>query len=102
MPPEDETIIDEALDARKEPAPFGFRNTAIRDALAEVVGELREACTKHPRFASAHEGYAIILEELDELKEQVWRRNDYRDSRIMHEEALHVAAMAIRFMLEVR
>lgn len=102
MPPEDETIIDGALDARKEPGAFGFRNNAIRDALAEVVGELREACTKQRRIASAHEGYAVILEELDELKEQIWRRSEYRDSRAMHQEALHVAAMAVRFMLEVK
>lgn len=98
----EQTIADEALDVRKEPEAFGFRNSGIRDALAEIVGELREACKKHRRFASAHEGYAIILEELDELKEQIWRRSEYRDKRAVHQEALHVAAMAVRFMLDVK
>ena len=98
----DAAVVEAALDARTEPAAFGLRNDAIRDALAEVMIELRAACNEHRRFASAHEGWAVILEELDELKEQVWLRREYRDKRRMHEEAVHVAAMALRFMLEVK
>ena len=34
---------------------------------AEVIPELRKATEKFGKFNSMHEGYAIILEELDEL-----------------------------------
>lgn len=31
--------------------------------------ELRDANAKHPQFASAHEGYAVLLEEIEEASE---------------------------------
>jgi hypothetical protein len=68
----------------------------------ELCDELDTALRKYPRFNSAHEGYAVILEELDELKKEVWRRQTKRRPARMRKEALQVAAMAIRFMLEVK
>lgn len=50
---------------------------------------------------SAHEGYGIILEELDELWEHVKTKQKRRDLEAMRKEAIQVAAMAVRFALEV-
>lgn len=61
--------------------------------------ELVRAKELHADMHSAHEGYAVILEELDELKAEVWKRN--KDVNLMREEALHVAAMALRFIVDV-
>lgn len=66
---------------------------------AAVGRELGEACRKHGRFASAHEGYAVILEEMDELWEVVKERQP--STTRMREEAIQVAAMAQRFILDV-
>lgn len=64
----------------------------------ELVGqELQEAQTKFPPFNSAHEGYAVILEELDELWTVV--KANHRRSAI--DEAVQVAAMAVRFVLDI-
>ena len=69
--------------------------------LREVTEELDRALRKWPKLNSAHEGYAVILEELDELKAEVWRKQSKRRHKRMRQEAVQVAAMAIRFALEV-
>jgi len=71
------------------------------DAMNQVAVELRVAMQKHKPFNSAHEGYAVILEELDELKTEVWKNEKLRDSGRLRLEARQVAAMAIRFMVEL-
>lgn len=70
-------------------------------ALAEVVlDELDRALENHGGFCSAHEGYAVMLEELDELWEEIKKKNQSR-LRMM-EESTQVAAMSIKFMLFLR
>jgi hypothetical protein len=66
----------------------------------EVSEELRVAQEMFPPFHTAHEGYAVILEELDELWEIVKLRQGTRDQAKLRREAIQVAAMAIRFALE--
>lgn len=63
-----------------------------------------EACTaseKWPPFNSAHEGFAVLLEEVDELKAHVWTNQKKRNIPQMRKEAIQVAAMAIRFAHDV-
>lgn len=67
------------------------------DALLAVREEVRRAARKFKPFASAHEGYAIIKEEVDELWEAV-KMNHLKGARA---EALQVAAMAIRFIADI-
>ena len=62
-----------------------------------VRGELHEATERHGQFASAHEGLAVIEEEFLELREAVfWGKKGN-----MREEAVQVAAMAVRFLMDV-
>jgi len=65
--------------------------------LAEVTAELRRAMNLNPKFNSAHEGYAVVLEEVDELWEEV-KHND-RDKQ--YQECIQVAAMALRFLYDL-
>lgn len=69
----------------------------LRAIFGDVRGELTRAA-KHPPFNSAHEGYAVILEEMDELKEHVWKKQHSRDIVAMRAEAIQVAAMAVKFI----
>jgi hypothetical protein len=73
----------------------------INAAAWAAVAEASRASTKFPPFNSAHEGYAIILEELDELKAHVWTNQKRRDIAAMRQEAIQVAAMALRFVVDV-
>ncbi len=72
--------------------------TAISD---DVYRELMAALERWPAWNSAHEGYAVLLEEVDELWEHVKSKQSKRDLRAMRAEAIQVAAMAIRFALQV-
>lgn len=74
--------------------------TSARTLALEAADELVKAQTKHPGpMHGPHEGYAVILEELDELWTEV--RAQKQDKMLMRKEALQVAAMALRFMQDV-
>ena len=62
-----------------------------------IDAELKRAAV-YPPFNSAHEGYAILLEEVDELKAHVWTKQKNRNVAAMRKEAVQVAAMAIKFI----
>lgn len=70
-----------------------------RDAVIDAVAELQNARKKFPAFNSAHEGYAILEEEVDELWDEVKRKDSSKEK--MRKEAIQVAAMAIRFVEDV-
>lgn len=88
--------------------------------LEEVAKELTKAEEKFASFNSSHEGYAVLLEEVDELWDVVKLnpkknnlpvtlgkplsddehrklQNEHR-TKLMRAEAIQVAAMAIRFI----
>lgn len=70
----------------------------LRIALQDVKGEVIRATKKFSTFNSAHEGYAVILEELDEMFDAI-KANQNGKARA---EAVQVAAMAVRFILDVQ
>ena len=70
-------------------------------AIYEVCAELGHARRHHPDMNSPHEGYAVILEELDELWDEVRRKDEQQDLGRMRAESCQVAAMAIRFMTDI-
>lgn len=74
---------------------------SLADVTMEVQREVNRAEANWPPFNSAHEGYAIILEELDELKSHVFTNQKRRDLPAMRKEAIQVAAMAVRFVRDV-
>jgi hypothetical protein len=58
--------------------------------------ELERACMKHPPLHSLHEAYAVILEEVEEFKAEVWKQTRDRDSLAIHDELVQIAAMCAR------
>jgi NTP pyrophosphatase (non-canonical NTP hydrolase) len=76
--------------------------TESQEKLVDAIRqEYSLAAAKFPPFNSAHEGYAVILEELDELWEEIKRKKEDRDLAAMRKEAIQVAAMALRFVRDV-
>lgn len=61
-----------------------------------VAKELASARQKHAPLINAHEGYAVILEELDEFWEEVRKRQAHRDPLAMLKELIQIGAMAQR------
>lgn len=73
-----------------------------RDNLLEQVRlEMDRAMRKNGAFASAHEAYAVLLEEVDELWEEVRKKRANRSAKHMREECIQIAASAIRFAMDI-
>ncbi len=74
----------------------------ILDTLEQIRQSYTKARAKHAPMRGPHEGYAVLLEEVDELWDEVKRwQPDAPNHTAMRKEALHVAAMALAFLLEV-
>ncbi|MGH3610392.1 MAG: hypothetical protein ACRDRD_20240 [Pseudonocardiaceae bacterium] len=76
-------------------------NPADSEALEAIAAELRGARAKWPPINSAHEGYAVILEEVDEFWQHVLAKQRDRDPEAMYAELIQVAAMAVRTASDV-
>lgn len=77
------------------------RSDLLTSLCDSVLVELSDACANWPPFNSAHEGYAVLLEEMTELWEHVTTKQKNRNLAAMRKEALQVAAMGLRFAMEV-
>ena len=63
--------------------------------LDDVVRELERARRDHTDMKTFHEGYAVVLEELDELWAEI-KQNPSDEARI-YRELVQLGAMAVRF-----
>ena len=64
-----------------------------------ILDECIRARKKFSPFNSAHEGYAVILEEMDELWEEI--KNNPKNWNKIREEAIQMAAMGMRFLIDL-
>lgn len=71
----------------------------IDGLLEEVAKELEHATAKHGPMTSAHEGYAVLKEEVDELWDLI--KIDAGYTQTARKEAIQVAAMALRYVLDL-
>lgn len=73
----------------------------LQEILEVITAEFFKATKKFGSFHNAHEGYAVLLEEVDELWENI-KLNQKTENRIelIKEEAIQVSAMAIRIIFD--
>lgn len=74
----------------------------VRRVMAKslVMNELSRAQV-WPAMNSAHEGYSVLAEEVDELWDHIKVKQGNRNIPEMTYEAVQVAAMALRFIIDV-
>ena len=73
---------------------------SVAGVSSEIMAELARGEAKFPAgFHSYHEGYGVILEELDELWDEIKLQSPDRGR--LRKEAIQVAAMAVRFIKEL-
>ena len=66
-----------------------------------LMKEYLSAVSNNGSFHSAHEGYAVIKEELDELWDEVKKKSSQRDREKMLKESIQIAAMGMRFAIDI-
>lgn len=69
----------------------------VADHIYNEVGRAKQIHTEN--FHSVHEGYAVVLEEIDELWDEVKKK--VHDKEAMRKEAIQAAAMLCRFIIEL-
>lgn len=67
-----------------------------KEILPAIIEELYRAKRHGTEFASLHEGYAILLEEVDELWDITRQKRCNRDPKKIESELIQIAAMAIK------
>jgi len=73
----------------------------IEKMFEDIAEEYQFATNNFKPFNSAHEGLAVIWEEFDELKDEVFLKQIKRSPSKMRAEAIQLATMAIRFIIDV-
>jgi hypothetical protein len=70
-----------------------------------IDSELKSIPEKYQKdFNSNHEGYAVLLEEVRELENEVFfgeKKNGDNHKNRLRQEAVQIAAMAVRFIQEL-
>ncbi len=73
----------------------------LANIIYEIIEEFKFATNKFPPFHSAHEGFAVIDEEHDELWDEIKGNKKEGSGERMKKEAKQVATMAIRFIYDL-
>lgn len=76
-----------------------YRADEIERVVDLVRRELVKATGKHRQILTVHEGVGVVLEEYREFEAEVFRQQI--DESALRKEALHVAAMGARFVLDL-
>lgn len=67
------------------------------DRMAKAChGRAKDSYLKYGPYASLHEAYAVLLEEVDELFQLVKQRRADTDMTLVRDEAIDIAAVALR------
>lgn len=75
-----------------------MKGTKFQKAVTEEIERARES---HPPIQNIHEGYAVLLEEVDEFWDEVKKKTKNRDPDHLYKELVQVAAMAQRIVEDV-
>ena len=82
----------EAERRKRNPMPAQTRDRLMSEIQAEVLRAARHGA----QFASLHEAYAVILEELDEVWEITRLKKRDREASKIRKELIQLGAMAVK------
>lgn len=71
------------------------------DFITDVLAERQRADATWPPINSHHEGYAVLLEEVEEYFDEVRKKAHLRDPQAMYGELVQVAAVAWRIVRDL-
>ena len=84
-----------------EPTQTGDDLSREDNIFIDMCEELDYATGQYGPLHSAHEAYAVILEELDEFKAEVWKKDKDRNIPNMRRELIQIGAMCARAIIDL-
>lgn len=77
--------------------------SVARDAVLVMIAREVERAEREfgKGYASAHEAFAVLLEEVDEFRDEVWKKRARRDRVRMVRELVQVACVAQRYAAQL-
>lgn len=76
---------------------------AADDAVEELKSALKLNVEQFQLgFSSPHEAYAVLLEEVEELWQEIKKKSALRDVERMKAEALDIAVVALRIIMDIQ
>ena len=93
-------LSDELKRLTYDGTPHEIENRKVL-AISAIVNEYNEAVSRFKPFNSAHEGFAVIKEEYDELWDEIKKKPETRSPEKMLEEAAQLGAMAKRLIVDI-
>jgi hypothetical protein len=80
-----------------------YCNQVAIDYSQAIFEEMVFATSKFPAFTSEHEGYAILLGEVDELWQAIkFNPKNPKRAEQIEKECIQVGAMALRFLHDMK
>lgn len=64
--------------------------------LLDVLTEYAAAVAQHPNYHSFHEAFGVLLEEVEEFKAEVWKKQHLRDTKALYQELVQIATVCLR------
>ena len=98
LPPLTGLLVDDPPGPPPGPPPVP---TSVECVIRDATNQLRVVTEAHGPFASAHEAVSIIREELDELWDEVRKKEGMRNRITLRNEAIDVAVGALRFAAQI-
>lgn len=94
------TMTERCLKTNDDLNPYAY-NILLSKINILIKKELNSSIEKYQYFIDPHQGESILREEFDELVAEVRKKPCERDFKLMKEEAIQVAAMAIKFIIGI-
>lgn len=76
-------------------------NPTMENIQKRIYDKMLEAEEKYGEFASGHEAYGVMMEEMEELWNEIKKKPYKRDANTMIIESIDIAAVAIRFAYQI-
>lgn len=77
-------------------------NSDLTTIFINIDGQIKKNIDKYRRHPTIEHSLSVLLEEVEELKQEVFRKEDRRSASAVYQELIDVAATAVRAILDLR
>lgn len=78
-----------------------FRFTKVGKTIKAIIAEYNRAINRNGPFNSTYEGWAILIQKMEELWEEIKKVEAGNSGEKLHKYAAQIGALAMRFMVDL-